>query len=116
MLGTTTRIVLSVIGTLIALAGLAVTIAGGGAGFGGLWVTIIGVGIVLVVVLERQRYRSEEADRTFEPVGPGGGEPAGSIEPRFRATEELFVDPTTGHRMRVHVDPRTGERRYVAER
>jgi hypothetical protein len=115
MLSTTTRVVLGVIGTLLALAGLAATIAGGSAGAGGLWLTILGVGIVLAVVLERQRYRSEEADRTFEPIGPGGGEPIGAIEPRFRPTEELFVDPTTGHQMRVHVDPRTGERRYVAE-
>ena len=43
-------------------------------------------------------------------------EPAGAIEPRFRPTDETFVDPTTGHQMRVHADPRTGERRYVAER
>ena len=39
----------------------------------------------------------------------------GALEPRFRPTAEVFVDPTTGHRMRVLVDPRTGERRYVAE-
>jgi hypothetical protein len=37
------------------------------------------------------------------------------MEPRFRPTDERFVDPTTGHRMRVYVDPRTGERRYLAE-
>ena len=116
MLSTTTRVLLGALGTLIALGGLAATMSGGSLGMGGLWATILGVVIVLAVVLERQRYRSEEADRTFEPVGPGGGEPVGSIEPRFRPTEELFVDPTTGHQMRVHVDPRTGERRYVAER
>ena len=54
--------------------------------------------------------------RTARPPGPGGGEtPGGPLEPRFRPTAEVFVDPTTGHRMRVLVDPRTGERRYVAE-
>jgi hypothetical protein len=30
-------------------------------------------------------------------------------------TEETFLDPTSRIRMRVFVDPRTGERRYVAE-
>ena len=115
MLSTTTRVILGVIGALLVLAGLGLVGLGGNIGGSGLWITIIGAGIVVAVVIERQRYRSEEADRTFEPIGPGGGEPPGTIEPRFRPTDELFVDPTTGHRMRVHVDPRTGERRYVAE-
>jgi hypothetical protein len=115
MLSTTTRVILGAFGAILALGGLVAVGTGGSAGVGGLWVTIIGVGIVLAVVLERQRYRSEEADKAFEPIGPGGGEPPGTIEPRFRPTDELFVDPTSGHRMRVHVDPRTGERRYVAE-
>jgi hypothetical protein len=114
MLSTTTRVVIGLIGTLMVLAGLGL-VGTGSLGGTGLWLTVIGAGIVVAVVIERQRYRSEDADRTFEPIGPGGGEPPGSIEPRFRPTDELFVDPTTGHRMRVHVDPRTGERRYVAE-
>ena len=114
MLSTTTRVVIGLIGTLLVLAGLGL-VGTGSLGGTGLWLTVIGAGIVVAVVIERQRYRSEDADRTFEPIGPGGGEPPGSIEPRFRPTDELFVDPTTGHRMRVHVDPRTGERRYVAE-
>lgn len=113
MLSATTRAILAGVGVLLALAGLAATAAG--AGIPGLWATIVGAALVVAVVIERSRYRSEEADRAFESIGPGGGEPAGSIEPRFRPTDELFVDPTTGVRMRVHVDPRTGERRYVAE-
>jgi hypothetical protein len=115
MLSTTTRVVLSAVGLLMVLAGLGGVALGGSIATGGLWLTIIGVVIVVAVVLERQRYRSDEADRAFEPVGPGGGEPAGEMEPRFRPTDERFVDPTTGHRMRVYVDPRTGERRYLAE-
>jgi hypothetical protein len=118
MLSTTTRLVVGAIGALMTVVGLGMIASGAGipgiAG-SGLWLTIIGAVVVVAVVLERQRYRSEAADRTFDPVGPGGGEPPGSIEPRFRPTDELFVDPTTGHRMRVHLDPRTGERRYVAE-
>jgi hypothetical protein len=114
MLSATTRIAIGVLGALIAFAGLAATAVG--AGWAGLWTTAIGAGLIIAVAIERQRYRSESADRTFEPHGPGGGEPTGPLEPRFRPTDELFVDPTTGHLMRVHIDPRSGERRYVAER
>ncbi len=113
MLSATARAVIIVLAALLALAGLGAASLGGG--IGALWLTVMGVAIVVGVVVERERYRSEAADQPFEPIGPGGGEPSGAIEPRFRPTDELFVDPTTQHTMRVHVDPRTGERRYVAE-
>ena len=66
-------------------------------------------------LLERTRYRSEAAERANDSTGPGGGETYGQLEARFQRTEETFIDPTTRLRMRVLVDPRTGERRYVAE-
>jgi hypothetical protein len=81
----------------------------------GLWLIVTGGVLMLVAVLERTRYRSEAAERANEPPGPGGGETPGVVEPRFRPTDEVFVDPTTGRRMRVLLDARTGERRYVAE-
>jgi hypothetical protein len=73
-------------------------------------------GAVLVVgaAIERLRYRSEAAERAGEAPGPGGGE-AGALDPRFRPTDEVFLDPTTNRRMRVYVDPASGERRYLAE-
>jgi hypothetical protein len=74
-----------------------------------------GAFLVIAIAIERQRYRSASAEQTNSPAGPGGGEPAGSVDARFRPTSEVFEDPTTGHRMRVVVDPATGERRYVAE-
>jgi hypothetical protein len=113
MLSAAARAVIIVAAALLAIAGLGAASLGGG--IGALWLTVTGVAIVVAVVVERERYRSEAADQPFEPIGPGGGEPRGAIEPRFRPTDELFVDPTTQHTMRVHVDPRTGERRYVAE-
>jgi len=70
---------------------------------------------ILAITLERGRYRSEHAERSSAPAGPGGGETDGTLEPRFQRTEEAFVDPTSGRRMRVWFDPRTGERRYRAE-
>ncbi len=79
------------------------------------WVAI-GAFLVVVVAAERQRYRSAAAERSNALPGPGGGErPGEPIEPRFRPTSEVFLDPTSGHQMRVLADPDTGERRYVAE-
>ena len=79
------------------------------------WVAIGGF-LVLAVAFERQRYRSEAAEKANVPAGPGGGEKRDELlEPRFRPTAEVFIDPTTGHRMRVLADPDSGERRYVAE-
>ena len=70
---------------------------------------------IAAVVLERTRYRSLHAEATGAGHGPGGGEP-GPLEPRFRPTDERFVDPTTSVPMHVWADPATGERRYVPDR
>jgi hypothetical protein len=108
---------LIVLGFVIMLAGLAViaTLPGGGV-IPGLELVGFGGFLVVVVAIERHRYRSASAELTNAPVGPGGGEPSGAqIEARFRPTAELFIDPTTGRRMRVLIDPTNGERRYVAE-
>lgn len=59
---------------------------------------------------------SESAERASLPTGPGGGEPMGeALDGRFRRTDEVFVDPTSGRRMRVWLDGASGERRYRAE-
>ena len=107
---------LIVIGLMFMLAGLAVIVAVPAAAWPGLELVGVGAFLVVIVAIERHRYRSATAETTNAPAGPGGGEPAGiALEPRFRATAEAFVDPTTGVRMRVAVDPATGERRYLAE-
>ena len=81
-----------------------------------LWLFGIGIAFMVGTLIERVRYRSEAADRSGEPHGPGGGEPPGAtIEPRFRRSDEVFVDPTSSRTMRVWIDPGSGERRYVAE-
>jgi hypothetical protein len=82
----------------------------------GLYPLFIGLIFIVAAVVERVRYRSSEAEANAERPGPGGGEPTGSpLEPRFRPTDERFVDPTTGVRMRVWLDPDAGDRRYLAE-
>lgn len=106
---------LVVIGVLLMLAGLALIVALPMAALPGLQLVGAGGFLVVIVALERHRYRSGAAERSNAAPGPGGGEPSGGLEARFRPTSEQFIDPTSGHRMRVLVDPATGERRYVAE-
>jgi hypothetical protein len=81
----------------------------------GLLIAFLGVLMIGVLAVERMRYRSAAAE-VPQTVGPPGGEvPGASLEPRFHATGEVFVDPTSGKRMRVFTDPATGERRYQVE-
>lgn len=103
-------------GLLLIIAGIATAaISGpGGSLVSALTLFIPGAVLIAAVLLERTRYRSLSAERTGDGHGPGGGETR-ALEPRFRPTEERFVDPTTGVPMRVWVDPATGERRYVPE-
>ena len=115
MLTTTTRALVGIVAVMMLIGGLALIATGVGAGVSGLWLTVVGAVLLVALAIERNRYRSEATEHSSEPIGPGGGEPAGPLEPRFQRTEETFVDPTTGHRMQVFVDPRTGERRYVAQ-
>jgi hypothetical protein len=103
-----------VFGVLMVFAGLAGVSEG--AGVTGLWLVVVGMILIAVALLERLRYRSEIADRSGLPAGPGGGEPTTHpLEGRFRRTPEIFVDPTSDRRMRVWLDEETGERRYRAE-
>jgi hypothetical protein len=103
-------------GVLLVLGGIgAAAVTGpGGSLMAALTLFIPGAVIIAAVILERTRYRSLHAERSGDAHGPGGGETR-APEPRFRPTEERFVDPTTGVPMRVWVDPATGERRYVPE-
>ena len=105
---------------LVLGAGIVLTIVGlasiGMSGGVGLYPLIFGLALIVAAVIERVRYRSAEAERTAAPPGPGGGEPSATgLDPRFRPTDERFVDPTTGIAMRVWLDPAAGEWRYVAE-
>lgn len=106
------RVVVGVLGGLLMIGGLIGLTAGARAD--GLWAAIAGGVVLVAVVLERARYRSEAAEHSDGASGPGGGEPSMPAAP-FRPTDELFVDPTSGKRLRVYLDPATGERRYYAE-
>ncbi len=113
---TITRGLVGGLGLLLLLGGIAVAAVTGPGGslMAALVLFVPGAILITVMLLERTRYRSLRAERSGDPHGPGGGEPT-APEPRFRPTDERFVDPTTAVPMRVWVDPATGERRYVPE-
>jgi hypothetical protein len=108
----TVRVVVGVLAALLMLGGVAGLVAG--TWVDGLWAAVTGAVVLVAVTLERTRYRSAAAERSAGATGPGGGEPTMPVAP-FRPTDELFVDPTSGQRLRVYLDPATGERRYYAD-
>ena len=105
------------IGERLKQGSVAIAVAAGPAALLPAAVTFIGGAVLLVgAAIERLRYRSMAAERDGHAPGPGGGEPVGvPLEPRFQPTAEVFLDPTTHVRLRVLVDARTGERRFVAD-
>ena len=111
------RVVILVSGAVLAIGGLLlIALPDLGGTVAGIYMVLGGGALIVGALLERMRYRSDALDRTSHPVGPGGGEPLdATMEPRFTSTDEVFVDPTSGHRMRVFLDASTGERRYRAE-
>ncbi len=83
---------------LLACVGIALIVHGVHAP--GWQLLVIGLIVLVGTVFERWRYR-----RLSE-------RPAGT----WKATGERFLDPSTGDPVDVFFDPRTGERRYVAEK
>jgi hypothetical protein len=59
-----------------------------------------GVIVLIGTLFERWRYRPIEESR----------------DGHWQRTDEKFIDPSTGDPVEVMFDPRTGERRYVAEK
>ena len=106
------RVLVGVAGALLMVGGLVAAV--GWRAPDGLWAAVTGAVVLVAVVLERTRYRSEAAEPSAERPGPGGGEHAKPADP-FRPTDEVFLDPTSGKRLRVYLNPATGERRYFAE-
>jgi hypothetical protein len=108
-----TRLLVLGLGLLLTVLGLSQVGSQQGAG---LYPLFIGLALIVAAVIERVRYRADGPEASVARHGPAGGEPLGTVlDARFQPTEERFVDPTTGIRMRVWLDPAAGERRYVAE-
>jgi hypothetical protein len=104
------------IGVVLFVCGLLVIAAAGSGGtlFAILFLIVPGALMIIAALIERLRYRSLASEGLGETHGPGGGE-FDAPGPPFQPTDERFLDPTTGVQMRVYVDSRTGDRRYVAE-
>ncbi|HEX5466491.1 MAG TPA: hypothetical protein VFW92_07420, partial [Candidatus Limnocylindrales bacterium] len=105
------RVVLGVLGGLLFLGGLLVasvggTAAGGAAAAAAFWPIVIGIGLIVVALYERGRYRAAHGP-SAGAKGPAGG-PATSSAERFERTDEVFTDPTSGQLTRVWFDPTTG--------
>jgi hypothetical protein len=91
------RVILGSVG-IAALAGAVIAIVLGGPLVAILWALGIGLTLTLGVIFERVHYK------LLAPRAPGPG---------WIATDERFVDPTTGRMVQVHIKPDTGERVYV---
>jgi len=111
------RLFVLVAGVVIAILGIYLIALPGGPGtVVGIYTVLGGLALIVGALIERIRYRSDATDRDGTPAGQAGGEPPGTaLDARFRRTDEIFVDPTSGERMRVWLDPSDGERRYVSE-
>lgn len=110
---------LLVIGTGLLVVGLGlylIALPGGPGAIAGAYTVLLGMALIVGALIERVRYRSDATDRDGTPAGPAGGEPSNAtLEARFRRTDEVFVDPTTGQAMRVWLDAGSGERRYLTD-
>jgi hypothetical protein len=92
------RILIAVVaGCLIAVGLLTIAL---GQVFSGAWTLLLGLVGIVVALYERRRYGAARDPAT---------------EARLRPTDEVFIDPSTGVRMRVHLDPESGERHYLPE-
>jgi len=111
------RLLVLVAGIVIVIAGLwLIALPGGPGTVFGVYTVLGGLALIVGALIERVRYRSDPLDRDGPATGPAGGEPPGTqLDPRFRRTDEVFLDPTSGHHMRVWLDGSSGERRYVSE-
>ncbi len=85
-----------------AVAGLALVAGSEVLGVTGLLVVLLLalIGLIALGFVSGRRTRRRDAE----------------VDPRFEPTDEVFRDPGGDGLVRVHVDPRTGERRYRKSR
>jgi hypothetical protein len=92
-----------VLRTAVLVVACAVTLLGAVLCLSGIWapgaqLLVVGAIVSIGVVVERWRYRNQaRPDADWE------------------ATSERFVDPSTGKRVRVEYDSKSGSRRYVSD-
>jgi hypothetical protein len=89
-----------IVGGLLLAIGLLLLAGGGIFAWSGIQLVVLGAVGLVIAFFERLRYRPS----------PDGTEDRG-----MRPTDERFIDPTSGERTRVWIDPQTGERSYRPE-
>jgi hypothetical protein len=94
------RLGVAALGALMVAIGILGPASIGQPVWSGMYFILIGAGAIAISILETPRYF------------PGRNSSGGG---RLRPTDERFVDPTTGQRIRVWVDPASGERSYMPE-
>jgi hypothetical protein len=94
------RLVIGAVGALILALGLVLAASGGLMVWPGIQLMILGGLGVVIALFEQLRY------------GPGRDAPH---PPELRPTDERFIDPTSGARMRVWINPASGERAYLPD-
>lgn len=92
------RVFVLVLGAALALGGLFTALVGKATG-AGIEAMLLGGLLVAGTLLEKLRY----GESSEIPRGPG-----------WSRSDETFVDPSSGRRMIVYENGRTGQRRYVA--
>jgi hypothetical protein len=94
------RVGVGIVGGLLLAIGLLLLAGGGIFTWSGIQLVVLGAVAVVIAFFEKLRYGSNRgaADRG-----------------RLRPTDERFVDPSTGERTRVWIDPASGEREYLPD-
>ena len=94
------RLVIGAGGALLVALGLVLLASGGILSWSGIQLVILGSLGVMIAPFERRRYqtRRDEVDRQ-----------------QLLPTDERFIDPSTGERTRVWINPASGERSYLPD-
>ena len=92
------RLIVGALGAVMVATGLLLFAAGGEAAWSGAYALVLGAVAVATAIFEQARYA--RTTRAHE---------------QLRATDERFIDPTSGQRTRVWIDPASGERTYLPD-
>ena len=92
------QVIIGAFGAVMVATALLPFAGGGPAVLSGIYPLILGLIAIAVALFERSRYQR-----------------SGPASTMLRPTDERFIDPTSGARMRVWIDPGSGERAYLPD-
>jgi hypothetical protein len=100
MLLHTLRLLVAAFGALVLAIGVLGPLTSNQPIWTGIYFIALGAGAIIVAVLGDTRYLPRRRSPESGPLQP---------------TDERFVDPTSGQRLRVWIDPASGERAYLPD-